>query len=342
MGSTSNPLAHSSRYLVSDGGKDCEAQQLRDGRLLPIAAIIAPGTLIVATVPRTTILSQIVPQLDLRNKPDTFGLFVAISTTTVFFDATSDVIRLSLASASSKSILQITPPQPNSSYSLDFRGPTLSCWPAADSELESFRKQLDNFTAGDSAVNYFSWTPEGDHPNIDDPIPFDTADFRPYDDRESNNTSPTLFMWAGADNATYLHTGTLIGCSLNSVTYTVDFHFEDTQQTLDVKRGNDLTKYIVGGFNSSDPELDAKYNATIPYQAIMSAFGRIMVGSIIVGFTSAAVAAAATTLSTLVQSTGLNSLLYSADNATLAHAVEEMFQNITFSLMSDPQFLIDS
>jgi hypothetical protein len=283
-----------------------------------------------------------VPQLDLRNKPDAFGLFEAISSTTVFFDATSNVIRLSLASASSKSILQITPPQPNSSYSLDFRGPTLSCRPAADSELESFQKQLDNFTAGESAVNYFSWTPDIDDPNIDEPIPFNTTNFQPYDYRESNSTSPTLFMWAGADNATYVHTGALIGCSLSSVTYTVDFRFEDTQQTLDIKRGDDLAKYIVGGFNSSDPELDAKYNATVPYQAIMSAFGRIMVGIIRVGFTSAAVAAEATPLSTLVQSTGLNSLLYSADNATLAHAVEEMFQNITFSLMSDPQFLVDS
>ena len=126
------------------------------------------------------------------------------------------------------------------------------------------------------------------------------------------------------------------------MTYTVDFHFEDTQQTLDIKRGDDLAKYIVGGFNSSDPELDAKYNATIPYRAIMSAFERIMVGSVIVGFASAAVAAAAVPPPTLVQSTGHNSLLYSADNATLAHAVEEMFQNITFSLMSDPQFLVDS
>lgn len=186
-------------------------------------------------------------------------------------------------------------------------------------------KQLDAFTADESAVNYFSWTPEEDHPNIDDPIPFNITDFSPYDSRFSDHTSPTLFLWAGADNATYLHTGALIGCSLNSVTYTADFRFEDTQQRLDIRRGDDLAKYMVGNFNSSDPELDAKYNATIPYQAIMFAFGRIMTGKISEGFTSAAVASPPAPLSTLVQSTGLKNLLYSADNSTLAHAIEELF-----------------
>jgi hypothetical protein len=162
-----------------------------------------------------------------------------------------------------------------------------------------------------------------------------------------SNVSPTLFLWAGANNATYLHTGALIGCSLNSVTYTADFRFEDSQQRLDIKRGDDLAKYIVGNFNSSDfnysdPELDAKYNATIPYQAIMDAFGRILTGIISEGLTSVVVEVPPMPLSTLVQSTGLKNLLYSADNSTLAHAIEELFQNITFSLMSDPQFLVDA
>jgi hypothetical protein len=251
MGSTSNPLSHSSRYLVSGGGKDREAQQLRDGRLLPIVAIIAPGTLIVTTVPQTTLLSQIVPQLDLRNKPDTFGLFRGPSVPPPF------------------SSIQ---PRISSVY----RSPVLLLNPSSKSHL---RNQILP-TASTSADLHF------------------LAGLRQTASWNRSGSSWTTSQWARLPSITFSWT--------------------------------------------PDPELDAKYNATVPYQAIMSAFGRIMGGSIIVGFTSAAVAAEAATLSTLVQSTGLHSLLYSVDNATLVHAVEEMFQNITFSLMNDPQFLADS
>lgn len=115
----------------------------------------------------------------------------------------------------------------------------------------------------------------------------------------------------------------------------VTFLFEGTQQTLDIKRANDSAGDDPWDGNSSDPQFDAMNNATTPYRSVISAFGRITKGTIGVGFTSAAVAGVATPSSTLVQSTGLNNPL-SADNATLAHAMEEMFRNITSSLISDP------
>lgn len=293
-------------------------------------------------------MSQIVPQLDLRNKLDAFGVFQVDGSLTTFTNPTPDLVRLSLASASSSSILSITPPQPNSSYSLDFSAPALSCLPASDSAAESFKTQLLNYTdavdGGALAINYFSWTPESDNQYIDNPIPFNTTQFQPYDSSFVANRAPMLFVWAGPDNATYLHTGALIGCTLKNASYVVDFRFEGTQQTLGIKRGEDLFEVIPGAINHTDPAniIDAEYNSTIPYQSIMSAFGTIMTGDVEIGFDDPAAAAEPTTLSTLVQSTGLGALLYSSDNATLAHAIEEMFQNITFSLMSNSEFTVDA
>ena len=263
---------------------------------------------------------------------------------------TSDLFRLSLASASSSSILPITPPQPNCSYVLDFFAPAISCYPAPDSAAKSFKNQLSNYTGDEMFINYFSWTPDSEHLSIDTPIPFNTTVFEPYDYEYGLDRPPMLFVWAGPDNATYLHTGALIGCTLQNVSYTVNFRFEATQQILDVKRGDNLVELIParimdlesGSFTeTAETAIIAEWNSTIPYQSIMWAFGEIMTGAVSIALTDPAGGAAATPTSTLVQSTGLYPLLYSADNATLAGAIEEMFQNITFSLFSNQEFLVD-
>lgn len=260
-----------------------------------------------------------------------------------------DMLRLALGSATTESILTITPPVVNSTYSLDFYAPALNCEisPAEDAIfLQSQYRDWINLQ--EHQLVYYSWVPSGpcDNGSIANFPPFNSTTFSTFDrcafdfNGSADGGRPArlnIFLpthpygWLGTNSV-------LLKCSLNNASYTVDFSFRDGAQLLDVKRkelvnGVQNFPYSVSNFTSEGIPLASKVAC---YNSIMDAFGRIMVGKVQTlnwGYP--------TPISTLIMSTGLRKLLPTADNTSLAPAAELLFQNITLSYLSDIQYTVD-
>ena len=323
-------------------------------RALPIAAILTPGTLVVTTATSNKTVSHIVPQPDFR----THTYFGSTTPPVGEFDRVDDdVLRLGLASSASENVLAITPPAANSTYVIEFYAPALLCEPAAANDSIYLLAQYANWTAqsAGTSLDYFSWVPPTDGAtglgSIANYLPFDSTTFDSLDFSavDYGGKYAGLYGWSvklnvfvppysnglGSDSFTFV----LLNCSLNNASYTAHFDFRDGQQRLDLQRGNDLAG--VSNFDGADPAPplaadSSLYNKTISYLSIMDAFGRIMTGSLQVSHYGGTGAS-----STLVQTSGLSPLLKTADNATLARAIEGLFQNITMSLLSSSRYVVD-
>lgn len=100
---------------------------------MPLAAIITPGVLTVIPTLETTFELGSVPTLDFQYHTASFS--TADPLTGDFVQASDNLLRLALLSAISGSILTITPPQPNTSYTTSFYGPGLDCLQGALTDL---------------------------------------------------------------------------------------------------------------------------------------------------------------------------------------------------------------
>lgn len=263
------------------------------------------------------------------------------------------LLQVALGSAVTESILPISPPAANSTYTIDFHAPALLCETAAANDSIAVQNSYRNYSgsAGGAGVTYFAWAPPGqsysggangsiaNRPNFSANV-FETIDKNAerYYDGYSGASGWSAKLNIFVPNTLFLNSSVL-NCSLNNASYTGNFDFRGPTQVLHVQR-----KHIVGGvgtwgdFRYFATQLnDATLGAEVAsYVSVMDAFGHIMAGSVATYHYGTSTPAA-----TLVQSTGLKSLIYSADNATLASAVEKLFENVTMSLLSSSLFTID-
>ena len=98
-------------------------------RLLPIAAVIPPGTLTVGVNYTNTPTPLRVPVIDYESL-----LWVVQEPSA--YTLSPLVLGLALQSAISGDVISIPAPAPNSSYSLSFYGPSLNCGPVADTSRQ--------------------------------------------------------------------------------------------------------------------------------------------------------------------------------------------------------------
>jgi hypothetical protein len=120
-------------------------------------------------VPNSTM--QQVPQIDFSNLnflasmpgiPGTndFSLFYV-------YDGPSQIAKqIAMAVAAQNSVLPITAPFPNASWTLDFKGPSLKCNPVSSSESLSFQENIAQYIQQDSncetPATYMAWFPRFD------------------------------------------------------------------------------------------------------------------------------------------------------------------------------------
>ena len=317
---------------------------------MPLAAIVTPGSLTVALIRETTSKSGRVPTLNFQAN---FGTTVAISND--FNAANSDVVRVGLASATSGSILTMQPPEPNSSYVTTFHGPALQCSPMNSSDLTAINT-IVNVRELRNILEYMAWAPGQGDPTINYTyaplqMPGQTnAEFSPpiqangpsYPDPGYN-----VYVYSPQFFQAYL-----IRCALYNVTYTVNFTFSAGSQDLHIQKGPEKELIPLGAVAALTPtpqeeklNLTQKYNEAIAYLSIMYSFGSIVTGSV----TSSAQTGIPIVQSTIIQSTNLAtyiqqtipSELISNDNSSVCTAFEELFQNITFSMFSLNNYLLN-
>lgn len=324
---------------------------------MPLAAIITPGSLTVILTPEITSDAGRVPSLDFQNQMSNFGL--SSDQIDDFLQASDDVIRLALASATSGSILSMVPPQFNSTYTITFPGPALKCTQGTLHDLKAIGTIIANDSQRDPTVtfNYMAWTPgqgmiNQTYPSLQMPGLAQTDFSEPIQsDEEESSPAPGYSvyiyapMWGNSENGPFL-----IQCTLYNVSYSVNFIFESGSQNLHIQPGPKADLIPLGAPRiyapatyGSNPDV-ARYNETISYLSLMYAFGTLVTGSI---GTSIEVGTQIIQ-STMLMSTLLSQRLTGAvanptpDNATVRAAFEELFQNITFSLFSSSQYLLNT
>lgn len=217
-----------------------------------------------------------------------------------------EVQRAVTASVTEAQILGITPPYLNSSWTLAFDGPALSC-SIVNSTMNNTISENIYAAMNDSSLQYLylSWTPSYDsvlpfvyndeyfdlHTATIGPQTTDTRTGYPANLYPETLSPLTLFVAALPNGLSeeinsftnytvpVLANATIAQCVLQNVSYTVDFAFTNGVQNVRIItddphnaitwsarfRGNTLSASTVEGFS---------------YQAVMHAFGDVLVGSI--------------------------------------------------------------
>ena len=231
--------------------------------------------------------------------------------------------RLGLASALQGSVLPMPPPFINSTYSLEFTGPAVKCEKLAQSPWDFGLEKT-----------FVSWVP----------APKDDLAYKSAlrgAGLTLDATPEVMQIFAAVLPSKNPTTWTVINCTLYNATYDVDFRFQDGSQIVNTS----IREYThgVGKMGS----LSNPYNGpeVFAYESLMSALGAIMVGFINDSYTMQTWLPITTLVNTedmesfFVKDLG-EAVYVSFGPATkpLAEGIEEMFQNMTLSLLSAEDF----
>lgn len=343
-------------------------------RLIPFAAVITPATLSVhAALQNSTVTGAYLNFSD----PG----FAVVWHGNEYYRSNYErpdilVSRLTLATAVQGSILSIPPPLPNSSYTLEFNGPSLKCDDANSTVREIFYHTLKPWMISNSnaVMVYGAWVGadmlrlnltdflDG---NADPPFSLDTGNPNQTAIYIAANRDPEkgLVYKSWMENFDSYMDWTLLKCVLQNVSYVVDVDLHDKNvQLVKVKKKEFLND--VPGLDSGSHLTNDSVEA-ISYQSIMDCLGTVLVGFATSPIRPVSAPEKHSThplsiyltqllLTSLVDATdfqgdfffeiGVNgssteaSMLSRPKNWFLKDGVEELFENMTLSLLSNPRF----
>ncbi|KAJ8132005.1 hypothetical protein O1611_g1616 [Lasiodiplodia mahajangana] len=345
--------------------------------LLPIAFTIPSSSLAVIFTPVTTSASKIVPNFDFASLRYVSDMSVAgfalnneqngvtVPSPVYSYNGPSyEVERIATAVASGGGILPITPPAPNSSWQLNFYGPSIRCHPVDAHTRLDMETNIAHWIWNETSEDYGYplenclqppgylawWSQDGSVVPFTGPISPLTSDLIDYsffvavmpdlvkagDACDRINLS-THSQPLGPGNMTYLQ------CALHNSSYFVTFSYQSGSQSINIQ--------------ADDREL-------LSYMAIADAFRQIIEGSVKRG-RDKGFSVDTSIISTVLAETPELSFLSLKDSGShldtlqtellrrntsrvqslfstrnmhqgkpLQHAIEEMFQNITISLLS--------
>jgi hypothetical protein len=248
-------------------------------RLIPIPSIVTPAALTVATASLDPVPTEMlrVPQIDFLSL--NFATLISCSTSGglwCYVGPQNTVNKIVAATVAQGSILPITysPPAPNSSWTLEFPGPSLNCTDLECSALDAVNRNIqvavgiNNCT---TSFGYIGWTPAYSYPGgpanyglqnltkLASTLPFiispDNASYI-FQDGFTDNSRSTTFFTATSEMTNFpsqldpdtctpetnpsmqaanpLPNATVLQCVLYNSSYKVDFSFLNGQQTINV------------------------------------------------------------------------------------------------------------
>lgn len=341
---------------------------------LPLVAVVTPATL---TVRLSAHMNETVVDLAIPNvvydSVAKFAYWQAQGRT--LQGPSSRISRLLTAVTSFGSVLPISNPQgyPNSSYVLNFHGPSLSC---RQPENATFLEQVSNLTAssGGAAWSYVAFVPaqagsfnvtpaeegiataaidglnatmqtgtssgssSGSPATVDQNSAFDHA--RLYVVVPPWPVPSDVSAWSVAANTT-------IECGLYNASYAANFTFENGDHDVAWNRTllNGVTMASVTG-DSSDGSVNSTQGTA--YISMLMALGDLLVGEIMSSHYSVVSTFDTLVLNTVLSETRELQILQAVSgtsepltiaNMSMADALEDMFTNATLSLFSDAYFL---
>ncbi|GKU09518.1 unnamed protein product [Fusarium langsethiae] len=332
--------------------------------VLPLIAVITPATLgiEISSEPNITVVNSLIPNID-YDKSLWFGGW--FENRTVYH--TTQISRIFLPVATLGSILNIHAPFPNSSYSVDFYGPSISCDPLQNRALtDRIRKVITDYSKFDGNVTYVGFVPTNER------FPEFPSDLETWDDfaiqglyGALNHTlvdlAPTLDITANDQNlveenypaAFYVATPdgqdwqakNILKCQLYNASYSVNFTFDNGLQ--DIKHNNKR----LNGVSAADA-YECRFgkqlhecNPVTAYFSLMNAMGNLLVGA--KWHAGNNVYGAQRTMigsTTIIESPDMHSFYYEKPKSpikymSMADTLEELFTNVTISLFSNSEFL---
>ncbi|QPC69321.1 hypothetical protein HYE68_000073 [Fusarium pseudograminearum] len=313
---------------------------------LPLVAIITPATLTVtvSSQPNITSLHAPISTPDYANV-DTFGSWTV---------------------ASLGSILTIPPPFPNSSYALDFHGPTLSCH---NTKNQTFSRQVGEILENnknqdaDTTIVFVGFVPNFGRGNgsSSDANEYALTGLK-YALNESvattyrldyTETGPAKFYVALRDetnsNPNVYKTMKTIECELYNSSFATNFSFNNGQQNISYTSKKLNPVAFPSDFRSIAMFGSDHWTTKGAYLSLMNAMGQLVLGTII-NFGSSNTTNA---VQTLIRSSSLmdTNEMYGFKkgrpesmkrNTSMSDALEDLFANLTISLFSHPRFLQNS
>ena len=269
-----------------------------------------------------------VPQIDFNNGEN----YVIAGYAGDYNSASDGVAQLVDATAAQGSILSIAPPIANSSYTTTFSGPALNCVEASQTDTAKLSQAPGMNDPGIQQVVYASWVPTSSNnltsPNLNPSSSNGLASDYALDTNSSDYAR--LFVYSYYSSAAFT-------CGLRNKTYTVSFNFQNNTQRISVQTDKDmggvsstsLSGITSGNFGTYDN------NPTAAYIALMESFGRIMVGNIKdQGRYNYEQAPDLTS----IKDTSLNDVRKGSNTKALGTAIEQLFKNMTVSLLSVPTY----
>ena len=315
--------------MVSRTNKLTRWTVLISSRSIPIAAIVAPGSLTVFPQSTNETVSLPVRQLDFNYT--NFGTFVGGGYTEQLGDPR--VYNLAFRTASTGETIELDSPghYQNVSYHLDFNGPAVKCTSASEEFLYNLTYQYG--VKYDTMIKYrfLSWT----HTPLETP-PEDEAIRFPGTSPEDTRLYSRVYVMTneGAWNVTRTYNGTdsplyrqvnVTECLLYNASYSVDYRFEYPSQTQHASV-SDWLNPVVSLSNREKKGHNLTVQETLSYAAVMDAFTQMLVGE----------ASKDKYLKEEVTSTIWKlSPIGWKDGVAVAQGLEELFKNITLGLLSD-------
>ena len=344
--------------------------------ILPVAVIVVPGTLTVASVRTTQQKSEPVPQLDYMSTAWTSNYsqisYLNFGAYEFHPVAAPTVYRVMYTSASSGQILALPSRYLNANYHLEFFAPKLKCKPATKVLAKNLTQQWGTvydhgvWLTEFGVIDFASFVQENltAYLGTNGTIGVDASSIFNKDlDFFSNDAAHIYFMsnggkWSGSSMLPTARgpfnwtTGgkamvNATDCKLYNASYSVHFNFKYPAQNIKVATvdqnvvsfGNvsPVSNYTVTTVDDSigntiygyvfDPTLNA-------YASIMQSFGRFFIGASMDGFYGARKTEGAPPFPESDFDLMLNLDNTNIENFT--RDIEEMFQNFTISLLSEP------
>lgn len=307
-------------------------------RLIPLTALITPATLSVQLKTTSTTTQMNVPTVDFTR--DFWNNWAFYGGAGIISGPSYLINRSFTATYSSAAIIPLTPPLPNSSYTLQFWGPSYKCQDLSEviadtkgitytdenlNDYASFQDVWNRYAINSRNASYNRTIYSGSAPWL------------------LNNTL-LIAAWQYSDDYTKKPTGTSLVCKLWNTSYVLDVSLNDTIQTL-FPVSTDLVAPCDWSPNVAIySALSVETDSLGGYYITHLLFSSLIKGTLVIAGTGALMGNA-----TQLMQSGLfecpellNSDPYQVKsiasptcrNKTLGRALEDLSRNFTYSLLS--------
>lgn len=340
---------------------------------------MAPATLTVelSSQLNETILEIPMPNIEYDNTPSfaELGMTGTYNGASDYSAPANQISRLVSTVTSTGSILNIPAPFPNSSYSMEFYGPSISCGsPSNDSLVKQIANIIANSSWSPNPYAYVGFVPnEGSYDMIkEDPVlmglrtALNSSKFlgMPSWDQLAITETDTMTFYVVVPSGGYFNDGNkipnlppnkTIECGLYNSSYSANFTFENGQQTIGF-----TTKKLNG--IQSNPDLGCSMGScksNMAYISLLDALGKLLIGTLATTHYEAIFPTGTGIMNSVLMDTqemqilrGIQRVRYSAANInyagwseysianmTMAEALEQVIANATISMFSESAFL---